>query len=438
MATAIEWKLPEGFQAGPVEWPFPKRFTMDGMVGFGYEGDVMLLAQISPPATLSTKEPVNIGADIRWLVCSDSSCLPGQSEVSASIPISSSLPKPDKKWANEFDRARTKLPTKQWGLKAQRKNNLIELSLKSSGIFPEVTKAYFCPEFRDTIDYKSEVVLNKSSDHPGSFIMAMREAGPKADSLKGILVLLAGTDSHVLEALDVNIPISDSGTETEAIGIADIPQPQAPRDALVQPMNESPSDAFEGGLGVALLMAFVGGMILNLMPCVLPVISFKILSFVKMSGQSRGVMLKHGAAFSLGVLISFWALAGIMLALQAYGRSVGWGFQLQEPLFVALLAALLLVFGLSLFGVFEMGTSVMALAGKSPAGASELGGLFHERRFSNGSGDTMHRTIFRVCHRFCCHAASHAGDADLHIPRYWDGLSLYDLVSLSLLAALFA
>lgn len=376
MATAIEWKLPEGFQSGPVEWPFPKRFALDAMVGFGYEGDVMLLAQLFPPATLTTKEPVKIGADIRWLVCSDSSCLPGQSEVSASIPVSSSLPKPNQQWANDFARARTKLPTKQWSLKAQRKNNLIELSLKAFGKHFEVTKAYFCPEFKDTIDYRSEAVLNKSPDNSGNFFMVMHETGPKSDSLKGILVLLAGPDSHVIEALDVNIPITDSGTNNEYVSIADIPKPQTARETSVQPMNDIPSETFEGGIGIALLMAFVGGMILNLMPCVLPVISFKILSFVKMSGQSRSVMLKHGAAFSLGVLISFWILAGIMLMLQAYGRSVGWGFQLQEPLFVAGLAALLLVFGLSLFGVFEMGTSVMSMAGKSHNTASELGGSF--------------------------------------------------------------
>ena len=93
---------------------------------------------------------------------------------------------------------------------------------------------------------------------------------------------------------------------------------------------------FEGGLLLALLFAFLGGLLLNLMPCVLPVVSFKILSFVKMSGQNRSAIFKHGIAFSLGVILSFWVLAGVVI-LQAYGRSAGWGFQLQEPVFVAIL-----------------------------------------------------------------------------------------------------
>jgi thiol:disulfide interchange protein len=132
-----------------------------------------------------------------------------------------------------------------------------------------------------------------------------------------------------------------------------------------------PIHDFEGGLLLALFFAFLGGLLLNLMPCVLPVISFKILSFVKMSGQCRHTTLKHGVAFSSGVIFSFWVLAGIMLILQAYGRSAGWGFQLQEPLFVAILAAILTVFGLSLFGVFELGISMTALAGSRPQNKNE-------------------------------------------------------------------
>jgi thiol:disulfide interchange protein DsbD len=134
---------------------------------------------------------------------------------------------------------------------------------------------------------------------------------------------------------------------------------------------------FEGGLGLALVLAFVGGMILNLMPCVLPVISFKVLSFVKMAGQSRKLVFTHGLTFTLGVLLSFWVLTAALLVLQAYGRSVGWGFQLQEPLFVAILAAILLVFGLSLFGVFEFGTSLIAMAGQAQQSATaKRSGLF--------------------------------------------------------------
>lgn len=140
--------------------------------------------------------------------------------------------------------------------------------------------------------------------------------------------------------------------------IAALDQPVRAHAALAKPET-----AFEGGIAIALLFAFLGGMILNLMPCVLPVLSFKVLSLVKIAGQSRRERLKQGALFSLGVVISFWILAGLMLTLRTYGQSVGWGFQLQEPLFVAGLAVLLFTFALSLFGVFELGLSMASLAG---------------------------------------------------------------------------
>ena len=108
-------------------------------------------------------------------------------------------------------------------------------------------------------------------------------------------------------------------------------------------------------------------MILNFMPCVLPVMSFKVMSFVKMAGQSRSLTLKHGLMFSFGVILSFWLLASAMLMLRTYGQAVGWGFQLQEPLFVVILASLLFIFALSLFGVFEWGMFFASWAGQAQA-----------------------------------------------------------------------
>lgn len=139
------------------------------------------------------------------------------------------------------------------------------------------------------------------------------------------------------------------------------------------PPDEFPANSNEGNIFLAFLFAFLGGLLLNLMPCVLPVISFKILSFVKMAGQNRTVTFQHGLAFFIGVLVSFWALAGTMLLLQSYGHAVGWGFQLQEPLFVGLLSALLLLFALNFFDVFEFGTTVTTLAGEAQQSSRKKG-----------------------------------------------------------------
>lgn len=116
--------------------------------------------------------------------------------------------------------------------------------------------------------------------------------------------------------------------------------------------------------GLALLTALIGGLLLNLMPCVLPVISFKIMGFITLANDSRRQILLHSLAFFWGVIVSYWILAGLLLSLRAYGESVGWGFQLQEPIFVGALALFLFIFAMSLFGLFELGTGIGALAGQ--------------------------------------------------------------------------
>lgn len=137
------------------------------------------------------------------------------------------------------------------------------------------------------------------------------------------------------------------------------------------PVPPTPPTTFDGGWLWLLIFAFIGGMILNLMPCVLPVLSFKVMSFVQMAGKSRSLTFKHGLVFSLGVIVSFWALASAMLLLRAYGQSVGWGFQLQEPLFVVILASLLFLFSLSLFGVFEWGLIFASWAGQTASDTTQ-------------------------------------------------------------------
>ena len=120
------------------------------------------------------------------------------------------------------------------------------------------------------------------------------------------------------------------------------------------------SDNHSGGINIflAIIFAFAGGMILNLMPCVLPVLSIKIMGFIQQAGEIRSKTIKHGLAFTLGVLISFWVLAGLLIALRAGGEYLGWGFQLQSPAFIVILSILLFLFGLSMFGVFEIGTTL--------------------------------------------------------------------------------
>lgn len=401
LPPTIEWDLPEGFTAGPVQWPFPQRFASEAVVGFGYEGSVDLLVQITPPKTLEN-QTVKLSADVRWLVCSDSLCLPGQNEASVTLPVTTSPPINSQR----FSQARELLPKSamdfSWNIEAVRSGELIKVYLHPPTAQKEkLANVYFCPAEKQVIDHSLETFSAIQSNTDTSYLILLKSALEKnasQKSLKGVLVFSIGQDPQ-LHALEVDVPFTSSAEMSaneergDEISMGDAHKKEAHIKALedhfggndlaaaspvlaIQAASTGASSDFEGGYLMALLLAFIGGAILNLMPCVLPVISFKILSFVKMAGEKRALILQHGLAFSGGVLLSFWVLAGMLLSLQAYGSSVGWGFQLQEPLFVGALAAFLMIFSISMFGVFEAGSFLSNAAGQVKGKSEGLGGSF--------------------------------------------------------------
>ncbi len=349
MAPSIKWTLPAGFSAEETQFPYPKRFTSNELVGFGYEDEVLLLTKIIPAKNIAA-EKIDLSAEVNWVVCSKDTCLPGDANLSVSMPVKPETPEAGSN-APIFAKARAKLPQEAPKISAEQLKDSIALTIPHKD---QAITATFFPEADQNLDIKGEASTKPHPDLPNHHVVALPTiSGQESSQLKGVLVTQGKGEP---EAFAVNIPVVK------------------PAAAAPVPME------FEGGFALAILFAFIGGMILNLMPCVLPVMSFKVLGFVKMAGQSRSLTLKHGLLFSLGVLASFWALAALLLALQSYGRAVGWGFQLQEPLFVASLATVLLVFGLSLFGVFELGTSIASRAGQAQtatrSGYSELFGSF--------------------------------------------------------------
>ncbi len=337
MAPTIRWILPEGYEVAETIWPTPQRFSIGDSVGYGYENQVILLTKVIPPKTFNGLESVALKAEVEWLSCSNDTCLPGSAELKSDLALAEKVLM-DVKNAPLFEKARSLIPKKidDLTLKQGVDSIIFELShgaAKLSALFFSEDSAHV-----DDHDFL-QTVPSGEGKHVATF-----KANQTPEVLKGVLVIHADGEKHSYEI-----------------------------DHKVTPLVDAPAD-FEGGVLWAILLAFVGGSILNLMPCVLPVLSFKVLSFVKMSGESRSKTLAHGLSFSFGVLVSFWVIAGLLLTLQAYGSSVGWGFQLQEPLFVGALAAVLFLFGLSLFGVFEMGTGIAAKAGQAQSVKKE--GLF--------------------------------------------------------------
>lgn len=323
----IEWSLPQGFTVTDLEWPTPERLDTFEGTGYGYHDQVTLLAKLTAPAHFKG-DHVDIGATVTWIVCSDEACLPGEKTLHATLPITLVEGAAHPQFHEAIQSVIKTLPQEKEVSWSQ--GNTGSLTIPSHHAESIV---YFYPEEQHTISDQGPL----SGENNERMIASL---SPLDRPVKGLLVFQNASGEK--EAWNIELPYTSQG--------------------------------FEGGVLWALVLAFIGGMILNLMPCVLPVVSLKIFSFVKMGGEKKGEILKQGLFFTAGVLVSFWALAGTLILLRSWGELVGWGFQLQDPLFVAILIALIFGFGLSLFGVFEIGTMFSSWAGQTEAEKRKSGG----------------------------------------------------------------
>jgi thiol:disulfide interchange protein len=343
LATKIKWDLPEGFRADPIQWPYPEKIEAPPLVSFGYSGEVFLLVKIYPSTSLPDGKPVTLAAKADWLECKEI-CLPGSAQLKIRLPVKNEIPKIDGKWAGKFAESRAKLPlsTSDWRLSAAAKDDHIIIRATPPQDYKgDLSNVIFFPIQSGLINYAAEQKLNKASE---GYVIELERSEFSTEpptQIQGVLFSPQGWRGANSElALTVDVRVSQP-----------VAAPAIQSSALTS-------------LWIALLFSFIGGLILNLMPCVLPVLSIKVLDFVKQADKERAKVWQHGLVFTTGVLVSFWILAGALIALRAGGEQLGWGFQLQSPPFLIILASLLFLFGLNLFGVFEMGTSLMALGGK--------------------------------------------------------------------------
>jgi len=353
--TAIKWDLPQGFTAGEIQWPYPKSFEFGGLINLGYENETILLVEITPPSTLH-QENVELKCEASWLVCHES-CVPGSAELSLSFSVDNKAAAINPETAKMFAQARERLPiqTADWQIQSTVKDEQLQiLAIKPSWFVDDISAVTFFPYETELIQYASQQKFEVIENGYLLTVQLSDKHSGELSQVSGVLVCDNGW--------------RDTGSEKALTFQADI-------------LNEfSMSTAGQSGNGLssilfALLFAFLGGMILNLMPCVLPVLSIKIMGLVQQAGEEQKKRVQHGLIFTLGVLLSFWILAGLLLLLRAGGEQLGWGFQLQSPEFVIVLAVLLFLFGISMFGVFEIGTSLTAV-GASAASKSGLGGSF--------------------------------------------------------------
>ncbi|MEM1115656.1 MAG: thioredoxin family protein [Bacteroidota bacterium] len=351
LPVTVEWTLPDGVTVGPLRHPYPSRYDIAGLTSYAFEGSPHFLARLAVPEGFDA-EAVEITGTASWLVCADV-CLQAEETASLTIPVGAPTE------AGLLDAARSMLPVKAEGWAASATVTEAGYALvldPPDGWTGTLDGAQFYVDTPGVIDHPAEQAYRQEGGAWAAALAASPYAEAPAERLRGVLVAPEGTAfADGARAIEVDALVA-SGDLAASVG----------------------ASGPEAGMGIwtALGFAFLGGMILNLMPCVFPVLSIKILGFVQGREDDRATLRKHGLVFAAGVLVSFLALAGALLALRAAGEGLGWGFQLQSPAVVAALAALMALLGLNLLGVFEVGQGLMTAGARLDKGEGTGGAFF--------------------------------------------------------------
>ncbi len=341
LPTTIDWKLPAGLSAGPIQWPVPRALPVGPLVNYGYEGEVLLLVDIAPAPEVVSGKPLTLAARVDWLVCKEI-CIPEGADLTLTLPVAAQADD-DPRWGGPIAQARAALPRALvgWRANATAAGDKVELALSADGSAVAPGTLHFFPFAEGKIEASGAQTEVRDGARTTLMLPVARQRVGEFTRVAGVLTASNGFGEQ--HAATIDIPLQ--GTVVAAVA-----SPTA--TAQVAPALAN-SDGPALPLVVALAFAFVGGMLLNLMPCVFPVLSLKVLGFAA-HRDSRLAMRMHGFAFAAGVVVSFWLLAAGLVALRAAGQQLGWGFQLQSPAVVVALAILFFVLALNLSGVFEM------------------------------------------------------------------------------------
>jgi thiol:disulfide interchange protein DsbD len=350
-ATRIQWSLPAGWRAGDIVWPAPHRQPTGPLMNYGYQGEVLLPVPVTAPANARPGEIVTLTAAATFLVCEEI-CVPEEATLTFSLPVKEGLAEPDPQWGEKVAATIAAAPAPA-GLTAAfaRQGPVVALAIAGPALKGlDMADAYFFPFDATVIEHAKPQPIERGPEGltlglTGGY--AFQQPQPPK-SLAGVLTV--GGKAFEVSAAEGALPAGASG-----LG----PPPKA-------------ASAAGAGLGLApaVLFAFLGGLILNLMPCVFPILAMKAAAFAGHAHERRAAQ-GQGLAFLAGVLATFLALAGVLIAIRAGGAAVGWGFQLQSPPVVAGLALLMLAVALNLSGVFEVGASLQGAGG----GLASRGGM---------------------------------------------------------------
>ena len=367
-----EWTLPEGFSARSLGWPTPHLSSSFGFETIGYEGAVYHLYEITPPGNLTEGESARITISSRWQICDDKGCISEKTEQSLNLPIAA-VATIDASLEPEFARARAHYPedSKDLSITATEAEDIITVSISPAGNLDPNKLKFFDEDAQVTVQaphvatQELDTITLKLPRNQGN---EFADPGPVLDDLTGILT--DGTTSYYVETPRSGAAEAKQVVTDSYITVAeDTPEEIAEMALLYDPSKKidfvTLKETATTTIWTALFGAFVGGILLNLMPCVFPVLGLKVMGFVEQAGNEPRKIRLHGIAFAAGLVASMWVLAGFILFLKiSLGKDVNWGQQMGNPYFVGAIILLLFVLGLNMAGVFEMGTSLTSAGQK--------------------------------------------------------------------------
>ena len=371
----IQWTLPNGITAGPMQFPAPKRLPLGPLMDFGYENEVLFPLKLHVANGVKAG-PATLHAKVDWLVCQDR-CIPGKAELDVQRNVNTGLHDqgyiPTPLFKRTFDRIPKPLPAKDKATFQPTPGGFrltVETGLRE-------TSVVFFPSEQDILDNPAPQKLTPTAN--GLILDLKKDANLAANpaQLKGVLEFSGGRNFEIAAL----VPGVTAAPQVAAAG--PVSSGASDSNAGVTPPSSpsKPSTSSRAPLSWALLaratgLAFLGGLLLNLMPCVFPVLFLKGLALVQSGNEERRTMRVHGLVYAAGILVSFWVLVAVLLGLRAAGATLGWGFQFQSPVFLALMAGLLFFLGLSLAGQFEIGLTLTSAGGSLAAKQGLTGSFF--------------------------------------------------------------
>lgn len=369
MPTEVAWSLPPGITAGALQWPVPEKFAAEGITTYGYHGTIVLLAPLKLATDLAPG-PRELRAKVSWLECEEM-CIPGDAEVKATLTIGSeSQPSPA---ADMLATAAKSMPkdgqalavAARWEGPAAEKKRALLLTWKPNA---NPDSADFLPYAGKDYEVAPDAAFSAAPDGGARLQLTLSRSGETWPDKVGGVLLQRMPGEKVAQAFEVfAVP---GGT----------PGSLAMPTAQITAASSTAAPAASLGLLLQMLgLAFLGGLVLNIMPCVFPVISLKILGFVQQSHDDPRRVFRIGLVYAAGVLVSFAVLAGLVIAAKSAGQSASWGDQMQNPVFTLALMVVVLLVSLNLFGVFEvsLGGGAMGAASNLAAKEGPVGAFFN-------------------------------------------------------------